>query len=245
MAGPHVVSAGKDWNGESQYSIFVAVARSEASPWAGYLADCIVYELNESGEPIGMVNLPRMVNGWQALANAQGLVWACQQDAMVKLTPSSNRQTMGGMLGGHDMLCRVAWYLQPEPFSEPKAWLTAGPANDPVAYSPTVAFRPAGGGYILNRGEQVYRFPIRMLDLKSKQSQILTLSVPFDGQVSKPESNYSEGDGQIHISGPHQLGVTWLGLRNGVLQIVLGMESGTVAADFEVAQIVGEKRKTP
>ncbi|MGD0898104.1 MAG: hypothetical protein ABR915_09740 [Thermoguttaceae bacterium] len=69
--------------------------------------------------------------------------------------------------------------------------MIAGPAGDPVAYSPTHAFRPAGGGYILKNGEQVYHFPIRMLDLKSTQSQTLTLSVPFEGQVSKPESNSS------------------------------------------------------
>ncbi len=240
VAGPQVVPAGKGWSGDLQHSIFVAVARSEKSAWAGYLADCTVYELNESGEPIGMVNLPRMVNGWQADVNEQGLVWACPRDAMVKLTPSSNRQTMGGQLGGHDMLCRVAWYCQPEPLPEPQAWLIAGPAGDPVAYSPTHAFRPAGG-YILKRGEQIYHFPIRMFDLKSTQSQVLTLSVPFDGQVPKPETNYSGGDSQIHTFGPYLLGVTWLEVGGGILQIVLGTESGATAADFEITQVGGGK----
>jgi hypothetical protein len=241
LAGPQVVPAGKGWNGDLQHSIFVAVARSEKSPWAGYLADCTVYELNESGEPIGMVNLPRMVNGWQGMVDEQGLVWACPRDAMVKLTPSSNRQSMGGMLGGHDMLCRVAWYCQPESLPVPKAWLTAGPAGDPVTYTPTHAFRPAGGGYILKRGEQVYRFPFRMIDLKSTQSQTLTLSVPFDGEVPKPESNYSESDGQIRTFGPYLLGVTWLEVRGGILQIVLGTESGAAAVDFEITQDGSEK----
>ena len=66
IAGPVVVPAGNRRNDEPQYSIFVAVARSEKSPWAGYLGDCVVYELSESGNPIGIVTLPRTVNGWQS-----------------------------------------------------------------------------------------------------------------------------------------------------------------------------------
>jgi hypothetical protein len=63
IAGPVVVPL----PGQSgEYSIFVVVATGAKGPWAGYLSDCIVYELNESGKPIAMTQLPRTLGTLQA-----------------------------------------------------------------------------------------------------------------------------------------------------------------------------------
>ncbi len=208
---------------------------------AGYLADCVVYELNETGEPIGIVNLPRMVNGWQRQVDQKSLVWACSQGAFVKLMPSAGRSSFGGMLGGDDMIGRVVWYNQPEVPARPESWLTAGKAGDPVAFSSTHAFRPAGGGYILKQSDSVYRFPLLALDLQSPRTEPLLLEVPFDGKITVPKSNFSESNGQIDVMGPLGLGVTWLDVLDGVLQIVLGRESGAMAVEFRLADIQGTK----
>jgi hypothetical protein len=243
VAGPVAVPAGKNAQREPQYSIFVAVASSGRSPWAGYLADCVAYEVNESGKPIGIVTLPRMVNDWQRCTCDRGVIWACQRGAFVKLTASDYRQSMGEMLGGSDMLCHVAWYCQPEPPPSPKAWLTANPAGDPVAFSPAYAFRMAGGGYVVKPDDGVYRFPIRRLDLQTTQSEPLLLHVPFDGEVALPSTNYSQSEGTTHAFGPYMLGVTWLEVRGEVLQIVLGADSGACATEFDLAGVDPMKAK--
>ena len=172
VAGPLVVPCKKTKANEPEFSIFVAVARSRSAEWSGYLADCVVYELNETGEPIGIVNLPRMVNGWQRQVNQKSLVWACSQGAFVKLMPSVGRSNFGGMLGGDDMIGRVVWYNQPEAPARPESWLTAGKAGDPVAFSSTHAFRTAGGGYVLKQSDSIYRFPLLALDLQSPRRAI-------------------------------------------------------------------------
>jgi hypothetical protein len=243
VAGPVVVPAGKDNEDKPQHSIFVAVARSDKSRWAGYLADCVVYEVNELGKPIGIVTLPRMVNGWQHCTDDRGIVWACSRDAFVKLTYSDYRESRGEMMGGPDMLCHVSWYCQPEPFTCPNAWLTAGPAGDPVAFGRSHAFRLAGDSYILRTEDKIYHFPIRSLDLRTTQSEPLLLDVPFDGEVALPTDNYDQIDGTTHSVGPYLLGITWLEVRGDVLQIVLGKDSGACAVEFDLAGIGLKKAK--
>ena len=141
------------------------------------------------------------------------------------------------------MLCRVAWYCQPEPLPSPKAWLTAGPAGDPVAFGRSHAFRLAGDGYILKPDDKVYHFPIRRLDLQTTQSGPLLLHVPFEGEVALPTTNYSQSDGAIHTGSPYMLGVTWLEARDKVLRIVLGTDSGACAVEFDVAGVGTKKAK--
>jgi hypothetical protein len=245
IAGPVIVPTSKESDKDPRYSLFVVVARSEKSQWSGYLADCVVYEMSESGKPIGIVNLPRMVSGGQSRADDRGVVWACPGGAFVRLAPSDNREhgvAVGP--GGPDMLCRVAWYCQPESAPPPKAWLTADPAGDPVAFSRTHAYRPDGDPYVLNSGDKVYHFPIRKLDLGTGQSERLLLDVPFDGAVDLPTLNYSRRDGTTHAMGSHLLGVTWLDVRGEVLQIVLGTSSGACAVEFDLAG-VGPKKARP
>jgi hypothetical protein len=147
------------------------------------------------------------------------------------------------MLGGPDMLCHVSWYCQPEPFTCPEASLTAGPAGDPVAFSRKHAFRLAGDSYILKAEDKVYHFPIRRLDLRTTESEPLLLDVPFDGEVALPTDNYDQINGTIHSVGPHRLGITWLEVRGDVLQIVLGMDSGACAVEFELADVAPKEAK--
>lgn len=238
IAGPVVVPAGKGLDDEAKYSIFVAVARSQKSPLSGYLSDCVVYELDESGNPIGIATLPRMVNGWQSCADERGLIWACPRNAFVKLIPSEDREEMGQMLGGADMVCHIAWYCQPSSLPSPKAWLTADPAGDPVAFCRTDAFRLTGESYILKADDNVYHFPICRLNLQTAQSQPLLLHVPFDGKVDLPSTNYSQAEGTTHTMGPYLLGVTWLEVHGDALQIVLGMEdAGACAVEFDLAGV--------
>lgn len=237
VAGPLVVPAKKGIRNEDSYSVFVAVARSEKSRWAGYLADCVVYEIAEEGNPIGIVNLPRMVNGALGHADSRGIVWGCSSGAFVRLVTRENRHDYGMMLGGSDKLCRVAWYCQPGRAVSSNAWLTADAAGDPVAFSRSSAFRPAGDPYVLKAGDSVYHFPIRKLDLESGQGEPMLLDVPFDGSMNLPTRNFSRTQESTHAIGPYLLGLTWLDVRGDVLEVVLGAESHSYAVHFPLAEI--------
>jgi len=171
------------------HSIFFAVSRGPAEAWAGYLSDCIVYEINDKGTPISMVTLPQMIKGSQHSTQKGGVIWKCQNDTFVKLNPVQGEPvvSMGG--GGADGTSCVAWlhHLQ---HAEPAAWFSAGKAQDVAAFGDTHAFCLPAGGYVSRSDTPVYRFPISAVDLATGLDTELLLDVPFKGQIPIPETNF-------------------------------------------------------
>jgi hypothetical protein len=244
VGGPVVVSLPEKDRDQKQTSVFVAVSRAPKSPWSGYLSDCIVYEFSESGAPIGMATLPRMINGWQWGKIEGGVVWGCQRGGLIRLGVSENRSSFGGHLGRDDMLCRVDWYRQASA-RLPDAWLRTGPAGEPLAFSATHAFRVSTGGYVSKQEENVFRFPITMVDLSTSVERTLLLAVPFKGKAPKPESNFSGSNAGITTHGPYLLGVTGLEVEGQVLRIVLGMEGSATGVEFAIHPLLAESTKRP
>ena len=190
VGGPIVVPALKDGSPH----MFVAVAKGPAE-YAAYLSECVIYELNSSGipffNPVAMTTVPRMVLGGKYKVQRDGLVWACEGGAFVKLATSLPKNIISGIgPGGSDCLYRVAWYRHLL-HEQPRAWLTSVPAGDPICFNDTHAFRVIGG-YVTDRAEKLYRFPIAVIDLKNGIDRQMLLSVPFKGELGEPKSNYSK-----------------------------------------------------
>ncbi|MGA2496534.1 MAG: hypothetical protein ABSH20_02265 [Tepidisphaeraceae bacterium] len=237
IGGPVVVPVQSPTR-QTPESIFVAVAKGPNQWNWGYLSDCIVYELSGDGRVITMANLPRMVNGGQSGVSAGAVVWGCQQSGMVRID-SQALDVFGMGPGGSDRLCNITWYRQ-FPAPSVNAWLETGKVGQVTAMSPTHAFLTLSGGYIQEKGQQVYRFPITVVDLTMGAERTATLRVPFDGNLPLPEKARPDENGRISTWGPHLLGVTHMRTIGGRLQVTLGMEGSASSVWFGLEDVVGK-----
>lgn len=235
VAGPAVVPyvGGRDAPG---YSVFVSVARGPRGGWSGYLSDCVMYELNEGGEPIGLACLPRMaLPGWET--GDGGVVWPCERGGFARLEPSESRSSQCGMLGGHDKLCRVSWYREMAPPAA-QAWLRAGPAGDVLAFGHGRAFRTLAGGYLPRRHSEAYLFPLTAIDPGTGLDETLTLKVPFDGSVPPPETNYSSygapGDSERTYS------LRGLQVIGSTLRIWMENQGTDAGLEYDLSRLFGD-----
>ena len=245
VAGPIAVPLQVE-RGNATHSIFVAVSRGPAGAWAGYLSDCIVYEINDGGAPISMATLPQMVKGSQHSVRRDGVIWRCQNDTFVKVSPvrSAPVVSMGG--GGADGTACVAW-LRHLPYAEPVAWLSAGKAQDAVVFGDSHAFCLPAGGYVARKNAPIYRFPISAVDLSTGLDTDLLLNVPFKGEIPIPASNYSSRTLPDGTQGYHtllycELAVTGLQVHHNQLEIVLGMEKWAASVRFDVSKALGQRQ---
>jgi hypothetical protein len=247
VGGPVVVDLPRKDRGKGDQRIFIAVAKGPLN-WGDYLADCVVYELNSEGKPLAMVNVPRMVKGRQYQVQKDGVVWACQGGAFIKVGVSrQNEQLIAMGPGGPDLLCRVDWYrhLSTE---DRGAWLTSDPAGEPVAFGKELAFYVINGGYVTKPDAGVYSFPLSMIDLKTGVEQSLILNVPFTGKIPEPKSNCTimhteDGKDRFRVMGPYVMALTWLQVEGNRLRITLGMEKGARSVDFDLGELESKKQK--
>lgn len=242
IGGPVVVPLDFE-RGSDSHSIFVSVSKAPTRQWSGYLADCVVYELNDKGTPISMVKVPQLVSGGRFRILRDGLVWAGHNDSFVKLVPSRKQPiiTMGG--GGTDLITRLAWFRQTD-WQPPLAWLTAGRAAQPVVFNESHAFHLPGGGYITNKGDHDYKFPIAVLDLSSGVERQLVLNVPFAGTISAPNANYSGSAATISTTRSYVLAITDLEADDSSLDVTLGMEKWSATLKFNVEDIEPDTTST-
>lgn len=245
VAGPIAVPLGFE-RGSDSHSIFVAVARGPAGAWAGYLSDCIVYEISDEGQPISMATLPQMVKGSQHSTQQDGVIWRCQNDTFVKLRPAQGTPvvSMGG--GGADGTSCVAW-LRHLPHAEPAVWFSAGKAQDAVEFGENHAFCLPTGGYVARDDSPIYRFPISAVDLATGLDMELLLEVPFKGKIPIPETNYSsstlpDGTRSFRTRMEWQLAITGLRLHHDQLEIVLGMENWAGSVTFDLSKALGQRQ---
>lgn len=221
------------------YSIFVAVSKAAARRWSGYLADCVVYELSENGTPISMVKVPQLVSGGNFKVLKDGLVWAGQNDSLMRLMPSLTQPIIGMGGGGTDLITRLAWFRQID-WQPPHAWLTTGRAAQPVAFSQSQAFRLPGGGYITNKGDHDYHFPITATDLSSGIEQELVLHVPFEGTISAPGKGRTDTEDRVSTATFHVMAITDLRADDRSLDVTIGMEKWSATLTFSLDSLEGD-----
>jgi len=243
VAGPTPMRLSFDRHVDT-HSIFVAVAKGPAEGWAGYLSDCLVYELNQDGGPISVATVPQVVSGPQAAVQEDGVVWRCKNNTFMKVAPSPTApiSTMGG--GGSDGVLHVQWLRQVEN-TEPDAWLVTGKGRDPVAFSGTHAFFLPAGGYIVKSDDGIYRFPIAAVDLSTGLDSCLLLCVPFDGQIGMPFSNYTARRGRdgtlVYRTAAHrELAISGLSVFGQDLEVTLGMEKRAVSLRYALGDVLAK-----
>ena len=110
-----------------------------------------------------MAQLPQTVKGSDHSVQRDGVIWRCQNDTFVKVSParSAPQMEMGG--GGPDGISSVAW-LRRLKYEQPAAWLATGKALDSVVFDKDYAFCIPAGGYETRKDDGVYRFPISAIN---------------------------------------------------------------------------------
>jgi hypothetical protein len=242
VGGPIIVHRpATEWE-TNGISIFVATSKASKemdAGWAGYLSDCIVYELDASGTPLSMVTLPRMVKGSQARVEANSVVWSCQENGMVKMEATASDKLEGSGPGGFDRLTKIDWYRQLD-HTEPKAWLVTDKAADALAFDTYRFFRVLSGGYVTEPIDKTFNLPISSVDCTNGITSELLLRVPLTGTVPAPETNYrSSGFGTKNVSyhtvGAYFLEITGLEMRGNKLAITIGMEEWHATLLFNIS----------
>lgn len=226
------------------HSIFVAVSKARHGDLAGYLADCVIYEFTDAAQPLSVANIPQMIEGTGCRVVSGGIVWKCQNDTFLKLKPAKTgpHYSPGGDHSGR--ITRVSW-LRRAGYEEPSAWFIAGRARVPAAFGNDFAFCIPAGGYIIERDDTVYRFPITAVDLSTGLDQEMILEVPFAGDFTLPRTNISgsfdwSGPGTYRGHNPHEIAITALRAREGHLKIVLGTPEEAGSLKFDVQRALTE-----
>jgi hypothetical protein len=226
--------------GEDTHSVFVAAVKGPAGGWAGYLSDCLVYELGDDGKPVSMGTLPRVADGSRACTRGNEVIWKCQHETFVKLSPSRSAPvvSMGG--GGADGVLNVVW-ARHVAYQEPRAWFTSGKANDPAAFGEVWAYCVPAAGYLMRKEDKHYSFPLAAVDLLTGADSTFVLSVPFEGEFLLPTNNIrtertGSGAEFHHALNPHVLAVTGLEACGNELEITIATESAKWALSFEVGK---------
>ena len=155
IAGPAVIEIetpeGQYTESGRMYSIFVVVSKGpKNSGRTEYTSDALLYELNGDGRVISIAALPRFPLGSKFSAIGDSLVWACEDNAAVRVAMSDFRSPKRGRTG---VLANIKWFRQFDELDR-KAWLTTFPAGDQTAFSAKFLYRPAGGGYVENQGDK-------------------------------------------------------------------------------------------
>jgi ankyrin repeat protein len=241
VGGPVVVPVSFKRGRFDTHSIFLAVAKGPAKKLTGYVSDCILYEFNDQGKPVSMVKLPYMVSGSECVVQKDGIVWRCQNGALLRVAVAEQGGPGPGFgPGSPDLLARISW-IRTLSGGQPQAWLVADPACDAVAFAQGQAFCLPRGGYVSRPDDAVYHFPVGVVDLESGGEQEWLLNVPFRGKLPAPETNYSEDASRarntFHAHGPYVLGITQLRIAGNVLEVTLGMKNWSAVVRFDVSAV--------
>lgn len=223
-------------------ALYIAVGRSRAdgdrNSYSSFLQDCLIYELNADGEVVGILNMPRMVIGSVAQSVEGGVVWACQNNAVVRLCGSGSATSSGScMPGGPDMLIQASWYRDYST-TESCEWLTTGKSGDPVALGTKRGFRVLAGGFVHAAEKRVFLLPVSAFEYVNGTMETLLLRLPMTEEIEVPKTNVSTfGDDSHRTFGPYLLAVTGLRLEGDRLAITVGMEARSVELLFDLSAV--------
>ncbi len=221
-----------------QYRMFVAVSEGEGS-FAGYLSECMIYEITDEGKPIALVRMPRMVMGSQSFIRDGVVIWQCEHGAFAEMRPSAQSSGIG--MGGHgtDCIANLSRFIQPcdtsgvedEGNRGTTNWLAWANANDPACLLGDTYCRLSGEPYIRVKGEPSVRFPLAAIPLNGMPLE-LTLVIPFTGEPRLPSSNYSSSGSSTRSFCPLYMNVIDLEKHDGELAITVSVQDGETAILF-------------
>ncbi|MDP1561812.1 MAG: hypothetical protein Q8M16_10580 [Pirellulaceae bacterium] len=225
VAGPFLVPTGGKTHGQKpELRIFVATANCHGEiDWSSYVSDCLVYELDQDGKPLSMVQMPRMVLDTGSYVLSDGIILRCQNGALAKM--GLTKQSFGiGPFDAPDRLGLLEWYREIRT-EENDAWLSTPPANAKIHYHGNYAFYVKTGGFIEHDERQVYCFPVETMNLATGVERQLTVRVPFDGTLKLPTENYSSDGKSTRSMHPFEMAVTGIQGDSERLTIVLATKN--------------------
>ena len=234
---------------EDTHSAFVAIIKGPAGGWAGYLSDCVLYELGDDGKPVSMGTLPQIVDGSQFCVRKGGVIWKSQNQTFIKAAPSASAPEFGMGPGGPDLLINLLWTRRVQ-YHDPQAWFVAGKDGDPAAFGEGYAYCVPGGGYVMKQGDKHYIFPLAAVDLSTGVDRGFVLDVPFEGQFSPPADNVSTGTSgngveSVRALNPHLLAISGITAEAGDLEITLAGESNKWTLHFDIEKALQSASATP
>ena len=237
VAGPFIVPTGaQDYKKKPELRIFVATANCrDKSAWPSYLSDCVVYELDQNGTALSMTRMPRMVLDSGSYILDDGIVFRCQGGALSKLGLTKNDRLLGAGPGGPDKLGRLDWYREIRNETS-DAWLSTPPATGEIHYHGSFAFFAKAGGFIKHDERQVYLFPVQMMNMENGVERQLIVSVPFEGRLHLPSTNFSRSGDSTQSMHALKLAVTRIFGDSKSLTLVLAteQEKKTLTLPFSV-----------
>lgn len=199
VAGPVVLPTTNEED-EGGFSVFIVTTQGDRDDWPGYLSQCVVYELDETGECLGMATLPRFVIGPQFHVLEESVVWCCKELNRVRLFPSPHESpTFGEEAGNPDKTIDFEWHPHRQKkktaaIADETAWLRQGAFYRAGAFRGRMLLSIKEGGFLMTQEEQVFHYPVTLTDLDSGQNRTLQLNLPFRGKVVPPTRNYSGSD---------------------------------------------------
>jgi hypothetical protein len=232
--------------------IYVAAARS-LKPDPGCVEQpehAFVYEIELHGDYMeftGMTRLPRAVIGRPYRKVPGGFVLSCDQGCMVRLR--TYEPVFGGIMGpgraADDMVLQIDWYRE-YLMRCPSAWFIADPPTDVAGFSEERLFRPSRA-YVRKKEDKVYHLQINAVDLRTGLDRDLTLCVPFEGDLSSPEtglSSFNRGAPTEHLyaHGPHAVWIDRLCVNGDRLTVVVAYGSECTALTFDISAMLADER---
>jgi hypothetical protein len=214
VAGPIVVATGDK---RHHFRIFVATARCDGPQWPNYLSDCVVYELDGDGKPIGTVVLPKFVRGVDHSIIDRSVFWSCEDDGLARLTPSPER-------GNGDLVVDLEWHVD-RLKKEADFWMRDGDLPNSMPIADGWMIRMQQGAYVETPKSRIIRVPISLVNLKTNRDASVVLSIPFEGKIPIPTENYSMRSSatgtQWTMSGSFPISVSKIEVRGSLISIVI------------------------
>lgn len=241
-AGPVVVAAPEDEDGFRDgkgFRIFVATAQCENGQWPGYLSDCVIYEVDQSGKVLGILKLPRFVrrNAYSVLDDS--VVWDCEADQVARLFPSRDS-------GNDGLIIDLEWRIHRHK-TDRNAWFQNGNWTSSVAFAGNTLVRVQNGGLVRSEQSGTYEFRFSAINVLTGASKELSLLVPFDGRIRLPNNNYSRSSGKDGQD-------TWVSytdlpliladveFRSSNLAIVMEAQKKRETLEFDLTSVLNDNR---
>lgn len=239
VAGPVVlqVSGGK-W---PDFSLFVVTSQAGEILSPARLDECVVYELEEDGDCIGMATLPRFVDPTRFRTLEDSVVWQSERSDRLRLFPSSRKpRPLGGGAGNPEKTIDIEW--QPARYGRTplvkearKAWLRQGVFAEAAAFHGEKLLSVTEGGFIEREGSGAFRYPLMLTDFNSGETRRLMLNLPFEGEVIPPEGKSARSGDQWVADTPFLMTIESLAARGQELLVEFhyGYFRWTLAFDLD------------
>lgn len=238
-AGPFIIRKEDTW-GKAELAALVVVSLAPHDRWAEQLTQQFVYEVDARGKPCSVVALPRAMLGWAASPSGDRVVFACLNGGFGCVSSTENTGDIGSVGTAPDATGTLSWYRELAPATR-EAWMSCDPAADTIAFLPELGVRPAGGGWIGREGDSFFHFPLWLVDPRDGSAREVELLAPFEGQMSKPTTNFRSDAKGMHTWGMRGLGITYLRFDGGRLCVWLANSKKVWRLEFDARELLPAK----